>query len=76
MLYRVELTEPDEDGVTPLDLEKCMKVRKYSQRMEMFPKDGNVPKGWKCSQRMEIFPKDGNNLTFAIFRLLELLQSE
>ena len=27
LLYRVELTEPDEDGVTPLDLEKCMKVR-------------------------------------------------
>ena len=49
LLYRVELTEPDEDGVTPLDLEKCMKVRKYSQRMEMFPKDGNNPKGWKES---------------------------
>lgn len=26
LLYRVELTEPDHEGVTPLDLEKCMKV--------------------------------------------------
>ena len=37
LLYRVELTEPDHEGVTPLDLEKCMKVSlNHSTRMETF----------------------------------------